>query len=84
MRFPAGEQDGRGHEAAALAGSSITSVWRPFIDAAISDATRSAAAIRDCVDQSNQNPHVLVWTASVESIMQKIATKCKEALDALR
>jgi hypothetical protein len=38
-------------------------------------------AIKDYVDQSNQNPHVFVWTASAESIMAKIA-KCKEALDA--
>jgi transposase len=39
-------------------------------------------AIEDYLDQSNQNPHVFVWTASIESIMAKIA-KCKEALDAL-
>ena len=39
-------------------------------------------AIEDYLDQSNQNPHVFVWTASTESIMAKIA-KCKEALDAL-
>jgi DDE superfamily endonuclease len=40
------------------------------------------AAIEDYLDQSNQNPHVLVWTASADSILAKIA-KCKEALDAL-
>jgi transposase len=39
-------------------------------------------AINDYTDQSNQNPHIFVWTASVDSIMAKIA-KCKEALDAL-
>ena len=40
------------------------------------------AAIDDYLAQSNQNPHVFVWTASVDSILAKIA-KCKEALDAL-
>ena len=40
------------------------------------------ATIEDYVDQSNQQPHVFVWTASAESILAKIA-KCKEALDAL-
>jgi transposase len=39
-------------------------------------------AIFDYIDNNNQNPHVFVWTASVERIMTKIA-KCKEALDAL-
>jgi transposase len=39
-------------------------------------------AIFDYIDSNNQNPHVFVWTASVERIMGKIA-KCKEALDAL-
>jgi hypothetical protein len=34
------------------------------------------------MNNHNQNPRVFVWTASVESIMAKIA-KCKEALDAL-
>jgi len=38
--------------------------------------------INDYVAESNQNPHVFVWTASAESILAKIA-KCKEALDAL-
>ena len=40
------------------------------------------ATINDYVEQSNQNPHIFVWTASAESILAKIA-KCKEALDAL-
>jgi len=40
------------------------------------------AAIEDYMNTHNQNPRVFVWTASVESIMAKIA-KCKEALDAL-
>ncbi|CAN5318103.1 IS630-like element ISMsm2 family transposase [soil metagenome] len=40
------------------------------------------AAIEDYIAQSNQNPHIFVWTASVASILAKIA-KCKEALDAL-
>ena len=39
-------------------------------------------AIYDYIDSNNQNPHVFVWTASVERIMTKIA-KCKEASDAL-
>ena len=40
------------------------------------------ATIYDYLAQSNQNPHVFVWTASAESILAKIA-KCQEALDAL-
>jgi transposase len=40
------------------------------------------AAITEYLEQSNQNPHVFVWTASANSILAKIA-KCKEALDAL-
>jgi transposase len=40
------------------------------------------ATIDQYIAHSNQNPHVFVWTASVESILAKIA-KCKEALDAL-
>jgi transposase len=39
-------------------------------------------AIADYIATSNQNPHVFVWIATVESIMRKIA-KCKEACDAL-
>jgi hypothetical protein len=31
----------------------------------------------------NQNPRVFVWSASVETILAKIA-KCKEAFDALQ
>jgi len=34
------------------------------------------------IDNNNQNPHVFVWTAPVERIMNKIA-ECKEALEAL-
>jgi transposase len=40
------------------------------------------AAIEDYVAQSNQKPHVFVWTAAVDTILAKIA-KCQEALDAL-
>uniref|UniRef100_UPI003F6EE77F transposase n=1 Tax=Gemmatimonas sp. TaxID=1962908 RepID=UPI003F6EE77F len=40
------------------------------------------ATIEDYILQSNQNPHVFGWTASVERILAKIA-KWKEALDAL-
>lgn len=40
------------------------------------------ATIEDYLEQSNQHPHVFVWTASADSILAKIA-KCKEALDAL-
>jgi len=40
------------------------------------------ATIDDYLAQTNQNPHVFVWTASVESILAKIA-KCKEALETL-
>jgi transposase len=40
------------------------------------------AVIHDYLRQSNQNPHVFVWTASAESILAKIA-KCKEALETL-
>jgi len=39
-------------------------------------------AIFDYIDNNNQNPHVFVWTAPVERIMNKIA-ECKEALEAL-
>ena len=41
-----------------------------------------SAVIDDYLAQSNQNPHIFVWTASVDSILAKIA-KCKEAFDAL-
>jgi len=40
------------------------------------------AVIEDYMAQSNQNPHIFVWTASAERILAKIK-KCKEALDAL-
>jgi transposase len=39
-------------------------------------------AIRDYISGHNQNPHIFVWSASVERILAKVA-KCKEALDAL-
>lgn len=39
-------------------------------------------AIKDYLDSHNQNPHVFVWTASVEHILTKVA-KCKEALGTL-
>jgi len=39
------------------------------------------AAIKRYLEHHNQNPQVFVWSASVGSIMAKIA-KCKEALDA--
>ena len=38
-------------------------------------------AIMDYVENHNQNPNVFVWSATVTSILTKIA-KCKEALDA--
>jgi len=40
------------------------------------------AAIKQYLDNHNQNPRVFIWTASVERILTKVA-KCKEALDAL-
>ena len=40
------------------------------------------AAIRQYVDNHNQNPQVFVWTASADRILGKVS-KCKEALDAL-
>ncbi len=40
------------------------------------------AAIKDYLDNHNQNPQVFLWSAPVEQILAKIA-KCKEALDAL-
>lgn len=39
-------------------------------------------AIREYVATHNQHPRVFTWTASVETILAKVA-KCKEALDAL-
>ena len=39
-------------------------------------------AIDAYIASTNQNPHIFVWTASVEHIMNKLG-KCKEALDAL-
>jgi len=44
--------------------------------------TELIAAIDDYLEQSNQNPHIFVWTASAESILAKI-TKCQEALETL-
>ena len=38
-------------------------------------------AIKDYLDNHNQNPQVFVWSAPVERILEKIS-KCKEALDA--
>jgi transposase len=40
------------------------------------------SAIAQYLENHNQNPHVFIWSASVERIMTKI-TKCKEALDSL-
>ena len=40
------------------------------------------AAIKEYLDNHNQNPQVFVWSAPVDQILAKIA-KCKEALDAL-
>ncbi len=40
------------------------------------------SAIKEYLDQHNQNPQVFVWSAPVERILAKIA-KCKEALDAV-
>jgi len=39
-------------------------------------------AIKDYIDNHNQNPQVFVWTAPVEQILTKVA-KSKELLDAL-
>jgi transposase len=39
-------------------------------------------AIQQYIGTHNQNPRIFIWSASVESILAKIA-KCKEALDAL-
>jgi len=39
-------------------------------------------AIQQYIDTHNQNPRVFIWSASVASILTKIA-KCKEASDAL-
>lgn len=40
------------------------------------------AAIKDYLDNHNQNPQVFVWSAPVERILAKI-NKCKETLDSL-
>jgi len=40
------------------------------------------AAIEEYLSNHNQNPHIFLWSASVEAILSKIS-KCKEALDAL-
>jgi len=39
-------------------------------------------AIEDYIATSNQNPHMFVWVATVESIMRETA-KCREACDTL-
>jgi transposase len=41
-----------------------------------------AAAINEYISNHNQNPHVFVWTASIERILAKVRIS-KEALDAL-
>jgi transposase len=43
--------------------------------------TALITAIKDYLDNHNQNPRVFVWSAPVEQILTKIA-KCKEVLDA--
>jgi transposase len=40
------------------------------------------AAIKQYLDNHNQNPRIFTWTASVERILAKVA-KCKEALGTL-
>lgn len=40
-------------------------------------------AIKDYLDNHNQNPLVFVWSAPVERILEKIS-KCKEVLDAVQ
>lgn len=40
------------------------------------------AAIKEYLDEHNQDPKVFVWSAPVEKILAKI-TKCKKAFDAL-
>jgi transposase len=39
-------------------------------------------AIQEYLEHHNQNPRIFTWTASVKSILTKVA-KCKEALDSL-
>jgi len=39
-------------------------------------------AIMEYLDNHNQNPHVLIWSAPAEQILSKIA-RCKEALETL-
>jgi len=39
-------------------------------------------ATKKYIDNHNQNPQVLVWTAPMAQILSK-AAKCKEALDSL-
>lgn len=39
-------------------------------------------AIKEYIENHNQNPHIFVWSASVQRIQNKIA-KCKEALGTL-
>jgi transposase len=40
------------------------------------------ATIKNYIESHNQNPHVFIWSASVDTIMTKIS-KCKEALETL-
>jgi len=67
-----------------------TSTWKPefflncleegkFNDSSVPELI---AAIKEYLENHNQNPKVFTWTASVERIMTKVA-KCKEALDSL-
>jgi transposase/DNA-binding CsgD family transcriptional regulator len=40
------------------------------------------ATIMNYIENHNQNPHIFIWSASVDTIMTKIS-KCKEALETL-
>ena len=46
------------------------------------NAPALTTAIKDYLDGHNQRPRVFAWTASVETILTKLA-KCKEVLDSL-
>ena len=63
----------------------VTTACRPSVSAVTTGTPVPVLieAIFDYIESNNQNPHIFVWTASVDRIMTKIA-KCKEASDAPR
>ena len=91
-----GNQDARGRRQRAHVHCTPTSsAWLNLVERWFRDVTATRirrgsfqsvpeliAVIDDYLAQSNQNPHIFVWTALVDSILAKIA-KCKEAFDAL-